>query len=455
MSRNNNYKRDGNNDRPPRNQHQQKDNNHRIQENASQHPSSASDCYNQQRVILSDQNLANNNDSIHNPSQSFLTSQEPRQTIIHQFYNSLNQPLSISSNAITDSDAIIDGNAINSNSAMSVTYINNRLVLHTSPLHSNFVANDFRRNEPISFTTNQPNTASNTASVPFHVSRARMVNPPMTIIHPPSQHNQQQFTDCRGSSLCGNVSSQLNALQPFHSSDASAMRIVTNTNQNTAVKIQVPFPQYTSTNNEMHVHRNRSIRSKLIVSSNVRDENFNRSNDILAQADIPIKSSDDDVCSASSDSSSDFQRKRELFPFLLYRLLIDAESNSFTKIVSFLPHGRAFAVHSRFMFEEMVMPMYFSNKQFSSFRRQLNLYDFVRMKKAKQSDTYYHLSFVRGSPDMLSNIRLTRTKGSKKKLDRVEEPNFDQMEPALPIEGDKSDKKMSSNKSRSSHKDEK
>jgi len=34
--------------------------------------------------------------------------------------------------------------------------------------------------------------------------------------------------------------------------------------------------------------------------------------------------------------------------------------------------------------------------------RQLNLYDFVRMKKAKQSDTYYHLSFVRGCPDMLS-----------------------------------------------------
>ena len=355
MSRNNNYKRDGNNDRPPRNQHQQKDNNHRIQENASQHPSSASDCYNQQRVILSDQNLANNNDSIHNPSQSFLTSQEPRQTIIHQFYNSLNQPLSISSNAKTD------GNAINSNSAMPVTYINNRLVLHTFPLHSNFVANDFRRSEPISFTTNQPNTAS----VPLHVSGAGIINPPMTIIHPPSQHNQQQFTDRRASGLCANISSQLIAHQPLHSSDVNTMRIVTNTSQKTAANTQTTFPQYTSTNNEMHVHGNRSIRSKLIY----RDESFNRCNYTLAQADIPIKSSDDDFCSASSDSSSREQRKRELFPFLLYRLLIDAESNGFAEIVSFLPHGRAFAVHSRFMFEEMVMPMYFSNKQFSSFRR--------------------------------------------------------------------------------------
>ena len=139
MRSNNHYTRDGNNDRPPRIQHQQNDNNHQVQRNANQHPLSSSGCYNRQRVTDSARNLTNNNVSINNLSQSFLTSQEPRQTIIHHFHNSLNQPLSISSNAITD------GNALNSNSAMPVTYINNinnRLVLHSYPLHSNSEAND-------------------------------------------------------------------------------------------------------------------------------------------------------------------------------------------------------------------------------------------------------------------------------------------------------------------------
>ena len=367
MRSNNHYTRDGNNDRPPRIQHQQNDNNHQVQRNANQHPLSSSGCYNRQRVTDSARNLTNNNVSINIPSQSFLTSQEPRQTIIHHFHNSLNQPLSISSNAITD------GNALNSNSAMPVTYINNinnRLVLHSHPLHSNSAWN-----EPISITANQPNPTSNTASLRFDVSGARIVNPPMTVIHPPFQHNQQQFIDHRVSDLSGNVSSQLIVHPSLHSTNANAMRIITdtntNTNQITVANTQIPLPQYTSTSNEIHVHRNRSTRSKLIASSNDRGNTFKSSNNILTQADGPIKSSydDDDVCSASSDSSSDIQRRRERFPYLLYRLLIDAESNGFTEIVSFLPHGRAFAVHRRFMFEEMVMPMYFSNKQFSSFRR--------------------------------------------------------------------------------------
>jgi len=34
--------------------------------------------------------------------------------------------------------------------------------------------------------------------------------------------------------------------------------------------------------------------------------------------------------------------------------------------------------------------------------RQLNLYDFLRLKKTKQPDTYYHLSFLQGRRDLLS-----------------------------------------------------
>ena len=325
MRSNTNYTRDGINACPPRNQHQQRDNHLQIPVSASQQSMSASGCY-RQRLILSVHILGNRKVTMHNPLQKNLGTRKPQQTIIRHPYHSLDQPLC--------GYTTTNPNALTSNSAVPVTYISNRLVSDTSPLHSYFVANNFRRNKPISFTTNQPNISS----VPFYLSGARVVNPPMTTIYPPSQHSQQQFTDHQISGLCGKV-----AQQPLHSTDANAIRIITNSNQPT--------------------------RLNLTLSSNDNDQGIISSNNIISQTDEGIKSVDDDDRSVSLGSLSKTHRKRELFPFLLYRLLMDAESNGFMEIVSFLPQGRAFTVRSRFMFEEMVMPMYFSNKQFSSFRR--------------------------------------------------------------------------------------
>mmetsp|Transcript_7383 Transcript_7383/g.9533 ORF Transcript_7383/g.9533 Transcript_7383/m.9533 type:complete len:100 (+) Transcript_7383:430-729(+) len=74
--------------------------------------------------------------------------------------------------------------------------------------------------------------------------------------------------------------------------------------------------------------------------------------------------------------------------------------------------------------------------------RQLNLYDFLRLKKTKQPNTYYHLSFLRGRRDLLSNIKLLKIKGSKKHSMMIEEPDFDRMEAIAPVDED--DRKKSS-----------
>jgi HSF-type DNA-binding len=47
-----------------------------------------------------------------------------------------------------------------------------------------------------------------------------------------------------------------------------------------------------------------------------------------------------------------------MFPSKLYALLMDAEANGLSHIVSFQPHGRAFKVHRAFMFESIVLPEY-------------------------------------------------------------------------------------------------
>jgi len=57
------------------------------------------------------------------------------------------------------------------------------------------------------------------------------------------------------------------------------------------------------------------------------------------------------------------------FPELLFTIIYDAMKNDEEKIVSFLPHGRAFIVHNISTFEEDIMPRYFSHRVWKTFRR--------------------------------------------------------------------------------------
>jgi len=57
------------------------------------------------------------------------------------------------------------------------------------------------------------------------------------------------------------------------------------------------------------------------------------------------------------------------FPYILYHILMDAESMKYSDILSFLPHGRAFVICNRVKFEEMVIPKFFSHRSYQSFQR--------------------------------------------------------------------------------------
>ena len=73
--------------------------------------------------------------------------------------------------------------------------------------------------------------------------------------------------------------------------------------------------------------------------------------------------------SNSADMMSDKSYKRCQFPHKLYEMLMKADSMGYSHVVSFLPHGRAFIVRDKGLFEERVLPMFFSHKSFNSFRR--------------------------------------------------------------------------------------
>lgn len=47
------------------------------------------------------------------------------------------------------------------------------------------------------------------------------------------------------------------------------------------------------------------------------------------------------------------------FPEILYQMLLECDRDRLSHIISFLPHGRAFRVHNKVLFEREVLPRYF------------------------------------------------------------------------------------------------
>jgi hypothetical protein len=100
------------------------------------------------------------------------------------------------------------------------------------------------------------------------------------------------------------------------------------------------------------------------------------------------------------------------FPQKLHTMLSDLErQDGGSSIASFLPHGRAFAIHKPREFVKHVMPKYFRMSRFSSFQRQLNLYDFQRITDGHDKGAYYHELFVQSRPILSTMMKRNKIKG--------------------------------------------
>ncbi|KAL3903818.1 MAG: hypothetical protein SGILL_010302 [Bacillariaceae sp.] len=100
------------------------------------------------------------------------------------------------------------------------------------------------------------------------------------------------------------------------------------------------------------------------------------------------------------------------FPRKLYRLLEDCESNpNYYGIVAWSDDGTAFSVLSKKQFVEFILPIYFDQTQYASFRRQLNMYNFVRQGN---TTTYSNPYFIKGRKDLVDLIQRKSVNASKK-----------------------------------------
>ena len=107
----------------------------------------------------------------------------------------------------------------------------------------------------------------------------------------------------------------------------------------------------------------------------------------------------------SSRRQRNIRRGVELSPSKLMRILSCGDPGV-ELIISWLPHGRSFIVHDKVKFESEIMPLIFKAKQFRSFARQLNLWNFVKVDDSANRWIYRHDLFLRDMPMLINRMVL-------------------------------------------------
>lgn len=175
-------------------------------------------------------------------------------------------------------------------------------------------------------------------------------------------------------------------------------------------------------------HKRQLEAATLLPDSTELISEKNRAPKIMNAASEPILDAPVKQIPANSNEKNDTRkparRKGRVgkFPQKLHRLLNDLMQRGRTDIASFLPHGRAFAIHNSSEFAKEVMPQYFRMSRFSSFQRQLNLYDFQRIAEGPNKGSYYHEFFVQGQPDISNYMKRNKIKGNMRCTTSAEQP---------------------------------
>jgi hypothetical protein len=122
---------------------------------------------------------------------------------------------------------------------------------------------------------------------------------------------------------------------------------------------------------------------------------------------------DADDCSDEDDCSDDLQQSESVFPAKLHRMLSDVQKNGLDHIVSWVQDGAAFKVHDADKFVQQIMPLYFDQTKYESFRRQLNLYGFSRVSRGASRGFYYHQLFLKIDSSLCVNINRPKSNSNR------------------------------------------
>lgn len=84
-------------------------------------------------------------------------------------------------------------------------------------------------------------------------------------------------------------------------------------------------------------------------------------------------------------------------------------------LIAWSDSGKAFRIEDVTLFSTHVLPKYFRTNKFSSFQRNLNLYGFSKVRRGPDADMYAHPSFLRGRPEILSELKKCKSAADRKR----------------------------------------
>lgn len=80
-------------------------------------------------------------------------------------------------------------------------------------------------------------------------------------------------------------------------------------------------------------------------------------------------------------------------------------SGDYEDLVNWCEDGHGFIVKNIPAFEKRVLPQFFKHNKFTSFIRQLNMYDFHKMRVKGVQKEFRHVYFCKGKPELLAQIK--------------------------------------------------
>ena len=101
----------------------------------------------------------------------------------------------------------------------------------------------------------------------------------------------------------------------------------------------------------------------------------------------------------------DKYKKKGEYPNFLLKLYQILENESYKDIIHWTEDGKYFIISNLHDFTENVLPKYYKHNNYSSFIRQLNMYDFHKKKSGQNEHVFHHQNFIRNRKDLLKLIK--------------------------------------------------
>ncbi|CAD8106181.1 unnamed protein product [Paramecium sonneborni] len=83
-------------------------------------------------------------------------------------------------------------------------------------------------------------------------------------------------------------------------------------------------------------------------------------------------------------------------------------------IIAWAPQGDAFIVLNPELLEQKILPQHFKHNHFTSFLRQLNMYDFQKIRNQNNQQVFWHQNFLKGKEHLLVLLKRSQNKMQQK-----------------------------------------